>query len=151
MLRQVRHRDHLGMRPSFFRKRPRKPRLVTCFTTRTATWPIFSGQLTLAAASVRARCVLAEGCPVVSVHFSFGFARHMGQRTDNICCKVSSASILLLFAIANHKCGQSCCLAAIGQAKIVMRRRFATYCLLNGREWPSPPGIYRPLIELFRC
>ena len=51
--------------------------------------PKLSGLGTLAAASVLARCVLTHGCPVVSVHGSFGFARHIGQRTDRICRSVS--------------------------------------------------------------
>jgi hypothetical protein len=63
----------------------------------------------LAAASARARCVLAEGCPVIWVHCSFGLARHMGQRTDNMCRRLSFAgSTLVLFNIADLRDGQSC-------------------------------------------
>jgi hypothetical protein len=63
----------------------------------------------LAAARLRARCVLAEGCPVLRVHRSFGFARHMGQRTDNMCRNVSfSGSTLILFNTAKAEDGQFC-------------------------------------------
>ena len=64
---------------------------------------------TLAAASPRARCVLADGCPVVRVQRSFGLARHIGQRTDNMWRWVSvPGSIPVLFNNANMKDGQSC-------------------------------------------
>lgn len=45
---------------------------------------MFSGGPALAAARPRSRCVFCEGCPVVRVHLSFGFAPHTGQRTDNV-------------------------------------------------------------------
>ena len=63
----------------------------------------------MAAARPRARCVLADGCPVLIVQRSFGLARHMGQRTDNMCRRVSfPGSIPVLFNNANMKDGQSC-------------------------------------------
>ena len=63
----------------------------------------------MAAASPRARCVLADGCPVVRVQRSFGLARHIGQRTDNMWRWVSfPGSISVLFNNANMKDGQSC-------------------------------------------
>jgi len=75
---------------------------------RRAVWPKFSGRATLAAAR-RARWVLADGCPVLRVHFSFGFARHVGQRTDNICRNVRSSGFTrTLFNIAHLRDGQSC-------------------------------------------
>jgi hypothetical protein len=40
---------------------------------------------TLAAAKSLLRWVLVDRCPVLNVHFSFGLAPHMGQRTDKIC------------------------------------------------------------------
>src|ERR1700690_3904943 len=70
-------------------KNRRRPRLVIAFRIRRVDWPELSGRETLAAASSRLRCVLLDGCPVLSVHFSFGLAPHMGQRTDNICPNVS--------------------------------------------------------------
>ena len=70
--------------------------------------PEFSGRETLAAASSRFRCVLMDGCPVLSVHFWFGLAPHMGQRTDNICLNVSfSGFTAILFSIASVRNGQS--------------------------------------------
>jgi hypothetical protein len=88
----------------------KRRRLVSFFRTRTAAWPKLSWPATLAAAR-RARCVLADGCPVLSVHFSFGFARHIGQRTDNICRNVRSSGFTrTLFSIAHVRNGQSCSL-----------------------------------------
>jgi hypothetical protein len=88
----------------------KRRRLVNLFRIRTAPWPKLSWRATLAAAR-RARCVLADGCPVLRVHFSFGFARHIGQRTDNICRNVrSSGFIRTLFSIARVRNGQSCSL-----------------------------------------
>ena len=57
---------------------------MTFFRTRIVACIKFSGRETLAAACSRARCVFAEGCPVVRVHCSFGLARHIGQRTDKM-------------------------------------------------------------------
>lgn len=88
-------------------KRSRRPRLDLFRICRTA-WPAFSGRATLAAAEPRARCVLMDGCPVVSVHCSFGLARHVGQRTDNTCLNVSSRFTAILFTAANLGDGQSC-------------------------------------------
>lgn len=46
---------------------------------------------------------------MLSVHFCFGLAPHMGQRTDNICPNVSfPGCTAILFNIANLKDGQSC-------------------------------------------
>lgn len=91
--------------------RTRRPRLVTDFRIRRAAWPQFSGRETLAAAISRSRCVLLDGCPVLSVHRSFGLALHIGQRTDNMCPNVSfSAFTLILFSIAILRHGQSCSL-----------------------------------------
>jgi hypothetical protein len=59
-----------------------KPRLPAAFRARRVACPILSGQA--AAAALRARCVFTHGFPVLSVHFSFGFARHVGQLTDKI-------------------------------------------------------------------
>src|SRR4051812_7769370 len=55
---------------------------------RRAVRPEPSGRETLAAANSRSVCVFWEGCPVLSLHLSFGLAPHIGQRTDNICPKV---------------------------------------------------------------
>src|ERR1700722_4450436 len=82
---------------------------VTVLMIRKAAWPEFSGRETLAAASPRVRRGLSGGCPVVSVHFSFGLALHIGQRTDNICFNVSfSGFTSLVFSIANLRNGQFC-------------------------------------------
>ena len=52
------------------------------------------------------RCVLLDGCPVLSVHFSFGLAPHMGQRTDNICPNVSFSGFTpILFNIGKGRDG----------------------------------------------
>jgi len=86
-------------------KRTRRPRLIAAFRTRRAAWPEFSGREILKADNSRSRCVLVDGCPVLSVHFFFGLAPHMGQRTDNICPNVSFAGFRpILFNIAH---GQS--------------------------------------------
>ncbi len=90
-------------------KRARNPRFVAFFRIRRAAWLEVSGRGALAAANSRARCVLVEGCPVLSVHGSFGLALHMGQRTDNIRRNVSfSVFIPPLFRIAGSKDVQSC-------------------------------------------
>jgi hypothetical protein len=68
-----------------------------------AAWAEFSGRRTFPAADSRARCVLTDGWPVLSVHFSLGSARQVGQRTDNICRTVSSDFTLALFTIANQR------------------------------------------------
>src|ERR1700733_11749218 len=70
-------------------------------TARRDARPRFSGRETLAAAKVRARCVLTDGCPVVSVHFSPGIARHIGHRTDNICRRVSLS--VSTFSTIHHR------------------------------------------------
>ena len=63
----------------------------------------------MAAARPRARCVLADGCPVLRVHRSLGCARHIGQRTDKMCRSVRvSGFTLTLFNIAHLRDGQSC-------------------------------------------
>jgi hypothetical protein len=86
-------------------KRTRRPRLIAAFRTRRAAWPEFSGREVLKADNSRSRCVLVDGCPVLSVHFFFGLAPQMGQRTDNICPNVSFAGFRpILFNIAH---GQS--------------------------------------------
>jgi len=84
---------------------------VTAFRIRRADWPEFSGRETWAAASSRSACVLMDGCPVLSVHFSFGLAPHLGQRTDNIRPNVSfSLFTPTLFSINNWIDGQFCSL-----------------------------------------
>jgi hypothetical protein len=46
---------------------------------------------------------------VLKVQGSLGFARHIGQRTDNMCRGVSfEGSTLVLFDIADLRNGQSC-------------------------------------------
>jgi hypothetical protein len=46
---------------------------------------------------------------VLSVHLCFGFAPHMGQRTDSICPSVSFAGFtFIVFRIAHLEDGQSC-------------------------------------------
>jgi hypothetical protein len=67
----------------------RRPRLVIAFRIRKTASPELSGRAYLAAARSRSRWVLAEGCPVLAVHWAFGLAPHIGQRTDKICFKVS--------------------------------------------------------------
>jgi hypothetical protein len=53
---------------------------------------------------------------VLRVHFSFGFARHMGQRTDKICRKVSvPGPASALFDIASSSDGQCCSSNAISK------------------------------------
>ena len=90
-------------------KRMRRPRSVIAFRIRKAAWPAFSGRAILAASSSRSRCVLVDGCPVLSVHFSFGMAAQMGQRTDNICPRVGFPDFTpLLFNIVSRRDGQSC-------------------------------------------
>ena len=90
-------------------KRARNPRLVAFFNIRRAARPEFSGRGALAAANSRARWVLVDGCPVLSVHCSFGLALHMGQRTDKIRRNVSfSGFTQVLFRIARWKDVQSC-------------------------------------------
>jgi len=69
--------------------RTRRPRLVSALRDRKAAWPELSGRGALAAARPRSRCVLSDGCPVVSVHFSFGLALQTGHRTDSIRLCVS--------------------------------------------------------------
>jgi hypothetical protein len=86
----------------------RRLRLIKLLRTRRTAWPEVSGRETLAAAISRSRCVLVDGCPVLSVHFCFGLAPHMGQRTDNICPNVSLPGFTpTLFNIANWRDGQS--------------------------------------------
>ncbi len=90
-------------------KRTRRLRLVIDFRIRTTAWPGLSGRATLAAARSRSRWVLVEGCPVLSVHFAFGLAPHIGQRTDNMCRNVRFSGFTpILFNIANLTDGQSC-------------------------------------------
>ena len=75
---------------------------MACVTVRKVDRTKFSGGGTLAAACARARWVLTHGCPVVSVHGSFGRARHIGQRTDIMCRSVSfPGSTFILFNIAS--------------------------------------------------
>jgi hypothetical protein len=53
------------------------------------------------------------------VQGSFGLARHMGQRTDNMCRGVSFAtSTLVLFNIADVRDGQYCSLGDCGGSKM---------------------------------
>src|SRR6266852_4783789 len=90
-------------------KRTRRLRLVIDFRIRTTAWPGLSGRATLAAERSRSRWVLVEGCPVLSVHFAFGLAPHIGQRTDNMCRNVRFSGFTpILFNIANLTDGQSC-------------------------------------------
>jgi len=50
-----------------------------------------------------------DGCPVLSVHFSFRLARHLGQGTDNIRFNVSfSGCTPILFSINHWSDGQFC-------------------------------------------
>src|SRR5271155_3899351 len=87
----------------------RRPRLVIAFRIRRTASPGFSGRAYLAAAMSRSRCVLAEGCPVLAVHWALGLAPHMGQRTDNICFKVSFPGFTtILFNMMGWRDGQSC-------------------------------------------
>src|SRR5580698_7033534 len=87
----------------------RRPRLVIALRIRRSASPAFSGRAYLAAAMSRSRCVLAEGCPVLAVHGALGLAPHMGQRTDNICFKVSFPGFTAtLFNMVGRKDGQSC-------------------------------------------
>ena len=58
---------------------------MAAFKVRREATPKFAGGPALAAARLRSWCVFALGCPVVSVHGSFGLALHTGQRTDRIC------------------------------------------------------------------
>jgi len=67
----------------------RRPRLVIAWTILKTAWPELSGRAYLAAARSRSRWVLAEGCPVLALHCSFGFAPHIGQPTDSICFNLS--------------------------------------------------------------
>jgi len=84
-------------------------RLVAAFRIRRAACPKFSWAPALAAATLRSLCVLAHGCPVLRVHFSFGLARHTGQRTDNICRNVSFLGlVLVLFNIITFENRQLC-------------------------------------------
>lgn len=70
-------------------------------------WPKFSGRGAVAAARPRSRCVLFDGCPVVSVHFSFALARHTGHGTDNIRFWVSCpVSMVIVFIAATFGDGQ---------------------------------------------
>src|SRR5579863_9638795 len=92
-----------------FWKRARRPRAVISFTMRRPDWPKFWGGGSLAAASSRSAWVLIDGCPVLSVHFSFVLARHLGQGTDKIRFNVSfSGCTPLLFSINNCSDGQFC-------------------------------------------
>src|ERR1700733_7587146 len=50
--------------------------------------PKLSGRGALAATADLDKCVFTHDCPVVKVHCSFGFARHVGQVTDKICRSV---------------------------------------------------------------
>src|ERR1700683_976828 len=105
------------------------------FRIRRTARPAFSGRGALAAATPRARCVLAEGCPVLRVHLSLGFARHIGQRTANICRNVSfSGCTLTLFNSAHLKDGQSC-----------SRDQMATNGNLPGTD--KPPLIIRQMVS----
>ena len=84
-------------------------RLVAAFRIRRAACPKFSWAPALAAATLRSLCVFAQGCPVLSVHFSFGLARHTGQRTDNICRNASFLElVLVLFNIITFENRQLC-------------------------------------------
>jgi hypothetical protein len=87
-------RSPFHLRSYFCWKKDRMPRPVAVFSVRRASSPKFSGQATFAAACCRARCVLAEGCPVVKVHCSLAFALHIGQRTDKICRNVNIPFLL---------------------------------------------------------
>lgn len=63
----------------------------------------------MAAARSRSRWVLAEGCPVLAVHFSFGLAPHIGQRTDNIRFSVIFPGFAaMVFSMVGLRDGQSC-------------------------------------------
>ena len=75
----------------FCENRTRKPRPIHVFIDRKAVNPEPSGRETLAAAKSRSRCVFCDGCPVLSLHLSFGLAAHIGQRTDNICPRLRFA------------------------------------------------------------
>jgi hypothetical protein len=65
----------------------------------------------LAAARLRSRWVLSDGCPVVKVHFSFGFALQTGHGTDKIrLCVSGLVCTFLVFSIVNPRNGQFCSL-----------------------------------------
>jgi len=90
-------------------KSTRRP-LVAALRIRTIACPAFSSeQDPLAAASSRSRCVLLEGCPVLSAHFCFGAAPHIGQRTDRICRNESFSGFTpVLFNSSSSADSHSC-------------------------------------------
>jgi hypothetical protein len=90
-------------------KRKRNLRLVNATRARRMAWPEFSGRDILAAARSLSRCVLRDGCPVLSLHFCFALAPHLGQGMDKICPNEScSGFTAILFNIANLRAGQFC-------------------------------------------
>jgi hypothetical protein len=90
-------------------KRKRNLRLVNATRARRMAWPEFSGREILAAARSLSRCVLRDGCPVLSLHFCFALAPHLGQGVDKICPSEScSGFTAILFNMANLRAGQFC-------------------------------------------
>ena len=80
--------DMAECRLYFCENRTRKPRPIHAFRDRRAVRLTPSGRETLAAANSRSKWVFCDGCPVLSLHLSFGLAPHIGQRTDSICPKL---------------------------------------------------------------
>lgn len=63
----------------------RNPRLPALISLRKKVSAIVSGGPALAAARLREWRVFSEGCPVLNVHLSPGFAPQEGQQTDKLC------------------------------------------------------------------
>jgi hypothetical protein len=71
----LKHVSYLGWNSA------RKPPAASARRERSAVWSELGA---LAASTARLACVLTDGWPVVSVHFSFDLALHTGHGTDNI-------------------------------------------------------------------
>src|SRR5271167_2429826 len=126
--------------------RARKPRPVAPFRLRRNARTEFPGGGTLAAASCRARCVLAEGCPVVSVHCSFAFALHIEQGTERMCRNVRVSGFTpRVFDILRSTNSQFfrpvCeCLPASGDRKELRRRTTSDAIRLFPEKRAGLPG-----------
>ena len=79
----------------------RNPRLLAFFNLRKKLSAIVCGGPALAAARLRERCVFSEGCPVLNVHLSSGFAPQDGQQTDKLCRSDLVFNARQLFATAS--------------------------------------------------
>jgi hypothetical protein len=107
ILRNVEQRPLLGSYLGW--KRKRSLLLVNATRARRMAWPELSGREILAAARSLSRCVLRDGCPVLSLHFCFALAPHLGQGMDKICPNEScSGFTAILFNMANLRAGQFC-------------------------------------------